>query len=174
MPGILKLLLSISFLLLTAHMCCKRLPFQHQMGILPNRSIFAPLLPFKLNSCTHYVQYNTNPVGLLHCAIRAHNDYVIPLFSKCNQELTLSHFHGRSLEQQSHEHVGCSCGMWKESLCRSIDVSPSLFDLLNRALCVPEDHFLPSKALAKLNYCPSRLPLPSCGRLAAWLWACCV
>lgn len=64
----------------------------HHMGILSNRSIFGPLFPLQLNSCTYYVQYNTNPIGLLHCAIRDYSDYVIPLFSKHSKELTLSHF----------------------------------------------------------------------------------
>lgn len=64
----------------------------YHMGILSNRSIFGPLFPLKLNSCTYYVQYNTNPIGLLHCAIRDYSDYVILLFSKHSQELTLSYF----------------------------------------------------------------------------------
>lgn len=50
------------------------------------------LFSLGLNGCTYYVQYNTNPIGLLHCAIRHYSDYVILLFSRHSQELTWSHF----------------------------------------------------------------------------------
>lgn len=105
----------------------------HHMGILSNRSIFAPLCSFKLNSCMYYVQYNTNPIGLVHGAIRGHNDYVILLFSERNQELTLSHFHERSLEQQSHTHTHTR-GMLQWHVRDGTDKLQRLwshFDLLN-------------------------------------------
>lgn len=86
----------------------------HHMGILSNRSIFGPLFSLKLNSCTYYVQYNTNPIGPLHCAIRDHNDYVILLFSKHSQELTLSHL-TRTVTGATNAvtvtHVGCYTDM---------------------------------------------------------------
>lgn len=95
----------------------------HHMGILSNRSIFGPLFSLKLNSCTYYVQYNTNPIGLLHCAIRDHNDYVILLFSKHSQELTLSHL-TRSVTGATNAvtvtHVGCYADMWNASSCQGI------------------------------------------------------
>lgn len=92
---ILKPLPSIKIFFLFMH--CKKLTLMYHMGIFSNRSIFIPLIPFlslKQNSCTYYVQYNANAIGFLHCAIRAHNDYVILLFRKGSPEITLSNFLG--------------------------------------------------------------------------------
>lgn len=54
------------------------------------------LFSLGLNSCTYYVQYNTNPIGLLHCAIRHYSDYVILLFSKHRVNLKPFFDEGRS------------------------------------------------------------------------------
>lgn len=71
------------FASLTAHVCSMRVRIH--MAAHSNRSIFRSLFPLKLNSCTYYVQYNTNPIGPLRCAITDYSVYVILLFSKCCQ-----------------------------------------------------------------------------------------
>lgn len=148
-------------------MCSTRLIFMHHVGILSNRSIFGSLFTLKQNSCTYYVQYNTNPIGLLHCAIRDHGDYVILLFSKRNQELTLSHFLGQSLEQQSlllaHMwDVTPTCERYWQKALASVG---RRFDLLTCRGCIPEDHFVPSRGSALIKQAPlisDALQWPAC------------
>lgn len=145
----------------------------HHMGILSNRSIFGPLFSLKLNSCTYYVQYNTNPIGLLHCAIRDHNDYVILLFSKHSQELTLSHL-TRSVTGATNAvtvtHVTLTCEMLLHVKVLYLCVVEPVWFIELWLVCPRGPLSALQKVRLKLNNCQSSKMCSSVRPAVALLW----
>lgn len=138
----------------------------HHMGILSNRSIFGPLFSLKLNSCTYYVQYNTNLIGLLYRAIRDHNDYVMLLFSKHSIEFILSHFTWTKLNtavtQMWDVTLTCQCNM---SIHLSVWGATLIYWIL---VSLPQGTtFCPPKGSAKIKQ------LPVIQNVQTWPSCCC-
>lgn len=87
------------------------------------------LFSLGLNSCTYYVQYNTNPIGLLHCVIRHYSDYVILLFSEHSQELTWSHFFDEGRSTGAMHTSDCNCNACRMSCYTSSCMSSTVSTL---------------------------------------------